>query len=266
MEKTIVGKITTPTKLTESLTPYLRVQTPNNHSYRYPLSREKITIGRDKQCNIVLDDQMVSREHCRVWLNDSGFAIVQDLNSTNGTKIDSKQINQEVLLPQNRLKLGNHIIKVEFKDAEEIKTYTNGDLPLISPDGKRIGYGVRFDNPDLNDGYGRDTDTHEIQISNLDGTNTIAIQLPEPKSDIFNISWFPNGKFIALTAQVDVYTLPNLYIVKSDGSAMSNITPDGFNAGGYFYWSRDGQKLLHWRGNIEQASTINGYWIASFSE
>jgi len=121
MEKTVVGRATTSQKKIEQLTPYLRIQSPNNESQRLRLHFSNLTIGRDASCDIVLDDEMISREHCKIWLDTSEKVNFEDLNSTNGSKIDGEKITRGVLLPHNRLKIGNHTIKVEYKDSEEIR-------------------------------------------------------------------------------------------------------------------------------------------------
>ena len=121
MEKTVVGRATTSQKKIEQLTPYLRIQSPNNESQCLRLHLKSLTIGRDAHCDIVLNDEMISREHCKIWLNTSEEIKFEDLNSTNGSKIDGEKVSHGYLLPHNRLKIGNHIIKVEYKDSEEIR-------------------------------------------------------------------------------------------------------------------------------------------------
>ena len=120
MEKTIISQATSQHKKVEQLTPYLRIQTPANEIHRLRISSDFIILGRGKSCHLTLDDEMVSREHCRIWLDDSGNINILDLESTNGSKIDEKRISHEILLPHNKLKIGKHIVKIEYKDAEEI--------------------------------------------------------------------------------------------------------------------------------------------------
>lgn len=121
MDKTIIGENTAQHKIIEKLTPYLRIKSPDNLIMRIRLSQNKITIGRGDNCNIILHDEMASREHCQVWLDEKNNIHILDLNSTNGSRIDGKHIHQAVLQPHNRLKIGHHVIKVEYKDADEIR-------------------------------------------------------------------------------------------------------------------------------------------------
>jgi len=120
MDKTIIGSISSEDTPSEQLTPYLRIQSPNDLVFHVQLSKDAITLGRGDNCDVVLNDYLASRKHCKIWLDSEGKINVHDLNSTNGSKIDGFNIKQGVLLPQQRLTIGLHIIKVEYKDAAEV--------------------------------------------------------------------------------------------------------------------------------------------------
>jgi pSer/pThr/pTyr-binding forkhead associated (FHA) protein len=121
MDKTIVRLNKNVAMGATQTIPYVHVLSPNQASKVYRLQDHRLTVGRDKTCQIVIDDVMVSREHCQLWLNSSGKVVVRDMNSTNGTIIDDNKIVQDVLSSHSRLKIGNHIIKVEYKDSQEIQ-------------------------------------------------------------------------------------------------------------------------------------------------
>jgi ABC-type multidrug transport system ATPase subunit/pSer/pThr/pTyr-binding forkhead associated (FHA) protein/ABC-type multidrug transport system permease subunit len=57
--------------------------------------REKKTIfiGRDQDCDLVLNNSNISRKHAKVERSSDGMYYVEDLNSTNGTYINGKKIN-----------------------------------------------------------------------------------------------------------------------------------------------------------------------------
>ncbi len=150
------------------------------------------------------------------------------------------------------------------KDKGHIKSYIS-EMPQLSPDGQRVAYGVRFDNPDINNSYDRETDTYEIQISNLDGTDTVVIQLPYEYNFPALINWSPDNKFIAFAAQPEDRAPSHLYIAAADGLAITDITPNDFNIRGFFHWLKDGPKLLYSGGNPDDSASV-GYWIASFTK
>lgn len=55
-----------------------------------PLSGE-LRIGREKDCEICIDDQRISRYHARLRVTPAGI-ILEDLHSTNGTYVNGRQI------------------------------------------------------------------------------------------------------------------------------------------------------------------------------
>ena len=58
---------------------------------------DRIVIGRDPACDLVLDDDQVSRRHA-VMQADASTVILQDLGSTNGTWVDGQRIDGPVRL------------------------------------------------------------------------------------------------------------------------------------------------------------------------
>jgi predicted component of type VI protein secretion system len=76
---------------------------------------DEVVIGRSrKKAALRLDDQMVSREHCRVF-ERNGKACVEDLASLNGTLINSDRISTEAeLKPGDLLTVGGVTFRVLF--------------------------------------------------------------------------------------------------------------------------------------------------------
>lgn len=64
------------------------------------------TLGRGAECDIVIPDDGISREHCRFHYGADGV-WVEDLASTNGTWLDRRRITRRVRLASGtRLRLG----------------------------------------------------------------------------------------------------------------------------------------------------------------
>ena len=65
-----------------------------------------VTIGRSSECQISLDDPLVSRVHAQLTLGDEG-ALVRDLGSRNGVRVNGHLIRGETPLShKDRLRLG----------------------------------------------------------------------------------------------------------------------------------------------------------------
>jgi clan AA aspartic protease (TIGR02281 family) len=69
-----------------------------------------ITIGRDSDNDVVINDSKVSRHHLQIIGDGAGFRIV-DLNSTNGTFVNDRKISGESLLTaSDTVRIGNTIL------------------------------------------------------------------------------------------------------------------------------------------------------------
>ena len=78
----------------------------------FPLDRDCITIGRRGDNDIQIDDRAVSGYHCQILtvLNDS---FLEDLQSTNGTYVNSKRITKHALHNGDIIILGTHQLQYE---------------------------------------------------------------------------------------------------------------------------------------------------------
>ena len=75
----------------------LRVQTGPHPNTTFPLTGSSITLGRQVDNDVVLDDSRVSRHHARLVWQPSGFEI-EDLTSGNGTWVNGTRITKPTLL------------------------------------------------------------------------------------------------------------------------------------------------------------------------
>lgn len=60
----------------------------------YPLERETITLGREVDNTITLDDPRISRHHARLQLLPTGTVLIEDLGSMNGTFIEGEAVKE----------------------------------------------------------------------------------------------------------------------------------------------------------------------------
>ena len=68
-----------------------------NNGERVVLDGDSLKIGRQATCRVVFNDSNVSREHAQMRRTADGWKVL-DLNSTNGVKINGRQIVAEQLL------------------------------------------------------------------------------------------------------------------------------------------------------------------------
>ena len=83
----------------------------------YDLNDKWITIGRADGNLFQISDPSVSGRHCEVRLT-GGELIVRDLQSTNGTFVDGKNIIEATLKPGQNLRLGDVELQLEMATTE----------------------------------------------------------------------------------------------------------------------------------------------------
>ncbi len=72
-------------------TPLLIAQNGKLNSMQWLIENE-LVIGRESDCDLVIDDRQVSRRHARIFQNQDGV-FLEDLNSKNGSYINHNKIN-----------------------------------------------------------------------------------------------------------------------------------------------------------------------------
>jgi len=72
---------------------------------RYLLAKPKTTVGRDSSADIQVDDSGLSRVHFAIIWNGSK-ASIEDLGSTNGTRIGGRRITTEPLPADTAINAG----------------------------------------------------------------------------------------------------------------------------------------------------------------
>lgn len=79
----------------------------------YAVQHLPITIGRESDNDIVIDDATVSRRHARVYYdNEEETYCIEDLNSDNGMIINGRPSRRNTLLDRYQIRLGETTIKV----------------------------------------------------------------------------------------------------------------------------------------------------------
>jgi len=102
------------TQLTQSqkrkLVGWLVVINDDSYGNDFRLYEGRNKIGTATGCDIVLADPSVSGEHTTIFFQNGEF-LIQDLFSTNGTKVNDISIREGVLKEGDKLKLGNTLLK-----------------------------------------------------------------------------------------------------------------------------------------------------------
>lgn len=104
-----------------------------------PLSEDVMTIGRGRKNDIIIQDNEVSRVHCRLIRVLDDYEI-HDLSSTNGTFVNGQKIDEGGWLLSGRgiVELGDSIT-LEYHPTD-IRTGTAPPMPAVSADVPTINY------------------------------------------------------------------------------------------------------------------------------
>ncbi len=105
----------------ESLKPWLRVVYPPELASEHAVGPGPLVVGRSaSHSTFVLDDEWVSRRHCRLYREDERV-MVEDLGSMNGTYVGGCRISGPTeLKPDDELQLGHIVLKLDLRtDAPE---------------------------------------------------------------------------------------------------------------------------------------------------
>lgn len=93
----------------------------------FQFSNLEVTIGRGRECDIALNDERVSRRHCRVTAlgsPDVEEIVLEDLQSTNGTSVNGQAAGRVVLHSGDRIEVGSTILRVTYNDEIEEKYHS----------------------------------------------------------------------------------------------------------------------------------------------
>jgi predicted component of type VI protein secretion system len=97
----------------------LRVLLGRQQGTLIPLPAGKFLIGREEDCHLRPNSELVSRHHC-VFTTDDFTVRVRDLGSTNGTLVNGERIRGAVVLRSgDRVAVGKIEVEVLIHDAAE---------------------------------------------------------------------------------------------------------------------------------------------------
>lgn len=75
------------------------------------LDKPEIVVGRAKEADVCIADDVISRRQCRFVFRD-GHVFVEDLQSTCGTYVDGAQVRSAALRDGQKVHVGNTIFEV----------------------------------------------------------------------------------------------------------------------------------------------------------
>ena len=81
-----------------------------------PMDRERVVIGRGREADLTLAEPTISRQHAAIeW--DGGGYVLQDLGSTNGSRVNGRRETRARLCEGDEIELGR--LQVRLQAATE---------------------------------------------------------------------------------------------------------------------------------------------------
>ena len=92
----------------------LEVQDPDGRRTRHPFRHPRVQVGRRRDNDLSLADEGISHVHCE-FVSESGYFVVRDLGSHNGTFVDERRIREARLRDGDEVRIGATRIKVALQ-------------------------------------------------------------------------------------------------------------------------------------------------------
>ena len=98
---------------------------------RYPIGADGLSLGRDDDCEVVIQDPNVSRHHARLVLHNAAI-WVQDAGSRNGVFVnETRVVRHKQLSPGDELIVGVHGFTLELDEVVEPESSIA--MPAVAP-------------------------------------------------------------------------------------------------------------------------------------
>ncbi len=93
------------------------LQAVDDPAQEWTFDKEEIRLGSMDDNDVVLNDDTVSRYHCKIVQEDSGYVLV-DHRSTNGTFVNKVRVREAFLKPGSLLSVGQSQLRFNAREEE----------------------------------------------------------------------------------------------------------------------------------------------------
>ncbi len=112
--------------------PVLIIHEGEKAGTRWTVREDELVIGRGGECDLVLPERQVSREHIRIYRGTDNSYYLEDLDSKNGTWVNGKQVKAATV----PLRDGDEIqialaVKITFVGSEATAPLMVDELPGV---------------------------------------------------------------------------------------------------------------------------------------
>jgi len=112
-----------------SQTAQISIQNGTDAGKSFAIPAEGMRIGRSSKNDIVLDDPLLSRFHCRFFIQDDGLWVT-DLGSANQTLLNDAPITEAPVRKGNLVMIGDTVIRVDHDGRPEAEGTAGANVDL----------------------------------------------------------------------------------------------------------------------------------------
>ena len=100
------------------------------------MESDTFLIGRESFCDLVVDQDSISRRHCKIKKKENGEFMLIDLDSTNGTFLNEEpvSITPRLLIAGDTIRVGSQVYKFLTTDHIEAEHY-KASFKMMTSDG-----------------------------------------------------------------------------------------------------------------------------------
>ncbi len=93
-----------------------------------------LLVGRGQDCDLIIDDKLLSRQHARLWLEDDELQL-EDLQSANGTFVNGVRTERATVQPGDEIRFDSATFRVVGPEVQIVEDDNKTQLrPALDPD------------------------------------------------------------------------------------------------------------------------------------
>lgn len=82
----------------------------------YAFNQPVISVGRNPEADIVLDNPGISRDHLKIEQTPGGYYAAEDLSSSNGTFVNGEKVTREYLMNNDVVRVGKFSMWIGYEE------------------------------------------------------------------------------------------------------------------------------------------------------
>jgi len=132
-------------------TVHLIVDQGPNKGKNISVPSEGIRLGRSSKNDIVLEDPLLSRHHCRLFFKPGEGLWITDLGSANGTVVNGATVTEIRIRPGDTVTIGDTVLKVLTEEVGgALSKPADVIIPVAGGPGPVVDLGLKSDKDAVN--------------------------------------------------------------------------------------------------------------------